>query len=186
MRPAAPQQQRPSGGGNRGGGGSTAVIAIGAVVAVIAVIAVIVLIVRMGSSGGTNVSDSNPTATDTATTDTATSNAAATTSSDNSGTPDPSVSQGAQTRTIEASRCADATKSYLGDGNSVYMPDFYTKYVDSVKSCMDEAGWKYKIKYQDESVYGKGTVVDQKPQSIDDFNPDKDTVTIWVSTGKTG
>jgi serine/threonine protein kinase len=185
MRPAAPQQQRPGGGGNRGGGGSTAVIAIGAVVAVIAIIVVIVLIVRMGSSGGTNVSDSNPTATDTAT-DTATSNAAATTSSDNSGTPDPSVSQGDQTRTIEASRCTDATKSYLGDGNSVYMPDFYTKYVDSVKSCMDEAGWKYKIKYQDESVYGKGTVVDQKPQSIDDFNPDKDTVTIWVSTGKTG
>jgi hypothetical protein len=154
-----------------GGGGSTVVIAIGAVAAVIALIVVIVLIAHASSEKSTSGSgDASPTT-------------AATAADYDSATPDPYVSQGDRTRTVDTSQCTDPTDSYLTEG-AVLMPDFYTKYVDSVKDCMDAAGWNYTVKYQDEAVYGKGTVVGQKPEAISDLDPDQDTVTIWVSTGQ--
>jgi beta-lactam-binding protein with PASTA domain len=66
------------------------------------------------------------------------------------------------------------------------MPDFYADHVDSVKSCMDEAGWNYTVEYLDETIFGKGAVVKQDPDAISDLDPENDTVTIWVSTGRTG
>ena len=64
------------------------------------------------------------------------------------------------------------------------MPDFYTKYVDSVTSCMEEAGWKYEIKYRDEQIYGKGAVVDQSPEPTAPSTRRRTRSRIWVSTGK--
>lgn len=96
-----------------------------------------------------------------------------------------SVRQADRTRTIDATQCTDATASYLTEGN-VLMPDFYADYVDSVKSCMDEAGWNYTVEYLDETIFGKGAVVKQDPDAISDLDPENDTVTIWVSTGRTG
>ncbi|MFF7210927.1 protein kinase [Streptomyces sp. NPDC008238] len=186
MRPGTP-----SGGGRRGGGASTAVVAIGATVAVIAVVVVVVIAMSMGGpgtkddTGGTPTYDSRP------------GNTATTgrqeTSSEPAGDepagdePAPGVSQADQTRTIDASRCTEATKSYLGDDpDAVVMPDFFTKYVDSVKSCMEAAGWDYEIKYRNEQIYGKGAVVDQKPKTYGAFRPEKDRITVWVSTGQGG
>ena len=97
------------------------------------------------------------------------------------------MSQADQTRTVDASRCTDASRSYLDDDpDAVIMPDFNTKYIDSVKSCMDAAGWTYDIKYRNEQIYGKGAVVDQQPKSYSALNAATDTITIWVSTGVGG
>lgn len=185
MRPGTP-----AGGGRRGGGASTAVVAIGATVAVIAVVAVVIIAMAMGEqgdkgdtggTGGTPTYDSRPGASVTAT------DRGNTPSRPADDEPAPGVSQADQTRTIDASRCSEATKSYLGDDpDAVVMPDFFTKYVDSVKSCMDAAGWDYEIKYRNEQIYGKGAVVDQKPKTYGAFKPEKDKITIWVSTGQGG
>jgi serine/threonine protein kinase len=164
MRPTAPMPPQR----NRGGGGSTVVLAIGAVVAVIAVIVVLILLAHMGSNANASGDTSGYS---TATTIAATSEAG--------------VSQADRTRTIDATQCTEATDSYLTEGN-VLMPDFYANYVDSVKACMDEAGWNYTVKYLDETTFGKGAVVRQKPDAISDLDPENDTVTIWVSTGRSG
>lgn len=183
MRPAAP-----AGGGRRGGGASTAVVAIGATVAVIAVVVVGVIIwlgnpggnEDPGGTGGTPTYDSRASAP-------ATDRGETSSSSGGADEPEPGVSEADQTRTIDASRCTEATKGYLDDDpDAVNMPDFFTKYIDSVKSCMDAAGWRYEIKYRNEQIYGKGAVVDQKPKSFNTLKPAKDKITIWVSTGKGG
>jgi serine/threonine protein kinase len=180
MRPGAP-----AGGGRRGGGASTAVVAIGATVAVIAVVVVGVILWLGnpggdGDTGGTSTYDPRVSAPATDRGDTPSQPAAG-------DEPEPGVSQADQTRTIDAARCTEASKSYLNDDpDAVIMPDFFTKYVDSVKSCMDEAGWRYDIKYRNEQIYGKGAVVDQKPKSYSALKPEKDKITIWVSTGEGG
>ncbi|MEU0179593.1 protein kinase [Streptomyces sp. NPDC006207] len=180
MRPGTP-----AGGGRRGGGASTAVVAIGATVAVIAVVVVVIIAMSMGGkddtgdTGGTPTYDSRGSASATAREETPSQPAG--------DEPAPGVSQADQTRTIDASRCTEATKSYLGDDpDAVVMPDFFTKYVDSVKSCMDAAGWKYEVKYRNEQIYGKGAVVDQKPKTYTAFKPETDKITLWVSTGQGG
>ncbi|WP_431959023.1 protein kinase domain-containing protein [Actinacidiphila sp. bgisy160] len=178
MRPGAP-----AGGGRRGGGVSTAVVALGATVAAIAVVVVIVIAMSMGDKGGTGGTGGTPTY-DSRNSAPATPREETQPAGDE---PAPGVSQADQTRTIDASRCTEATKSYQDDDpDSVVMPDFFTKYVDSVKSCMDAAGWDYEVKYRNEQIYGKGAVVDQKPKTYSAFRPEKDKVTIWVSTGQGG
>ncbi|WP_431945369.1 protein kinase domain-containing protein [Actinacidiphila sp. bgisy167] len=177
-----------AGGGRSGGGASTAVVAIGATVAVIAVIVVIAIAMSMtgnggegdtGGTGGTPGYEARP------------GNSATARRQEPSepadDKPAPGVSQADQTRTIDASRCAEATRSYLGgDPDSVVMPDFFTKYVDSVASCMKAAGWDYEVKYRDEQIYGKGAVVDQRPKAYGSLKPGNDKITIWVSTGQGG
>ncbi|MDX3214712.1 protein kinase [Streptomyces sp. ME02-6991-2B] len=173
-------------GGGRSGGASTTVVAVSATVAVIALVVIIIAISagRMGDAGdAVPTPDNRPIGSATAGTRQDSSSHPA----DDGPRTAPGVSQADQTRTIDASRCTEATKSYLDDDpDSVVMPDFYTKYVDSVTSCMEEAGWKYEIKYRDEQIYGKGAVVDQKPRTYGAFKPKKDKITIWVSTGKGG
>jgi serine/threonine protein kinase len=163
MRPTAPMPPQ-----RRGGSGSTVVLAIGAVVAVIAVIVVLILLAHAGrtADNGARVSDG-------------------TTASTIAATSQDGVRQADRTRTIDTAQCTDATASYLTEG-SVLMPDFYADHVDSVKSCMDEAGWNYTVEYLDETIFGKGAVVKQDPDAISDLDPENDTVTIWVSTGRTG
>ena len=64
------------------------------------------------------------------------------------------------------------------------MPDLSFKYIDSVKSCLQQAGWHYKINSEDEHLWGKGIVLTQTPQSYTEFDPKTTTITLVVSTGK--
>jgi hypothetical protein len=99
---------------------------------------------------------------------------------------DRGVSESTRSRTIDASRCTQAAHpSSSSDPEAVIMPDFYTKYAGSVENCMARAGWEYRVKYKNESLYGKGSVVGQSPGSRGNYRPKKDgRITIWVSTGK--
>ncbi|MDX3073317.1 Stk1 family PASTA domain-containing Ser/Thr kinase [Streptomyces sp. MI02-7b] len=184
------QPNHPSGGGRRGGGGSTAVVAIGATVAVIAIVVVVAIVLSLNKDNGTGADNGAGGRTPTdgyqasaPATDRSTGRTPSQPTGDDN-QPAPGVSQADQSRTIDAARCTEATKNYQDD-NSVIMPDFFTKYVDSVKACMTEAGWKYQVKYRNEQVYGKGAVIDQQPRRYDPLKAG-DTVTIWVSTGESG
>ncbi|MFD3457250.1 protein kinase [Streptomyces sp. NPDC058691] len=181
--PYTVQPNQPSGGGRRGGRGSTAVVAIGATVAVIAIVVVVAIALSLKDNDNTGADGRTPTHNTQASTP-ATDRGNPSQASGDDNQPTPRVSQADQSRTIDTERCTEATKNYQDD-NSVIMPDFFTKYVDSVKACMTEAGWKYEIKYRNEQVYGKGAVIDQQPNRYDPLNAG-DTITIWVSTGKSG
>ena len=88
-----------------------------------------------------------------------------------------------KSRTISRRRCTDATEWYK-DPDSVVLPDFYTIHLDSAKDCLDAAGWKYKVNYQDDNLWGRNAIVAQSPQAGERFNPDTDVLTLTVSTGK--
>ncbi|SER51905.1 protein kinase domain-containing protein [Streptomyces qinglanensis] len=91
--------------------------------------------------------------------------------------PDPS-------RTIDSTRCTDATKSY-SDKSKVMVPELTYKDLTSVKACLRAAGWKLgEVTTEDENVWGKNTVLEQTPDYLDDFDPDKDKIDLTVSTGQ--
>ncbi|MCB5179861.1 protein kinase domain-containing protein [Streptomyces antimicrobicus] len=89
--------------------------------------------------------------------------------------PDPS-------RTIEASKCKEAYKSYK-DPNKVSAPDFRYKNLTSVKECLQAAGWRYKIQERDEAVYGQDMVLEQLPAPSTDVDKSGTEFTLVVSTG---
>jgi serine/threonine protein kinase len=186
-----PQQQTPppytlrsqgapsGGGGGRSGGLSGAAIAVGSTLAVVAVVLVVIVAIAMnrhngsGGSGGTDVANSGPTV------------SAAETAGQAAADPSSSIVEGDPSRTVDTSKCTDLTRSFTEtDKNKYLFPDLTTKYVDSVKECMKAAGWSYTLKTQDEALYGKGTVMRTHPKALDSFDPRKDKVTLWVSTGK--
>ncbi|MGP3978688.1 PASTA domain-containing protein, partial [Streptomyces sp. 8N114] len=89
-----------------------------------------------------------------------------------------------KSNTIDSTKCTEATKSY-SDKGKVLMPDLTIKDLTSVKACLRAAGWKLgTVTTEDENVWGKNTVLDQNPGSIDDFDPKKDKVDLTVSTGQ--
>ncbi|NLU68638.1 protein kinase [Streptomyces sp. HNM0574] len=89
-----------------------------------------------------------------------------------------------RSKTIDTSKCTEATESYSEPGE-VLMPDFTTKNLHSVKTCLRAAGWKLgDVSTEDENVWGKNAVLDQSPDSIDSFNPKTDKVDLTVSSGK--
>ncbi|MCQ4083203.1 protein kinase [Streptomyces sp. RB6PN25] len=133
----------------------------------------VLIVIHVGNSGG---GDNNAGSTSGGTT---------TQSSTASGSSDGSVKQGDQSRTVDPSTCTQASTGFTNNGsNGVIMPDLTFKYIDSVKGCMDAAGWKYTLKYQDEQVWGKGTVLSQMPAAYNTFNPRTRQITLYVSTGK--
>lgn len=175
--PSVPRQHmggRPPGGG---GGKRNTPLIVGAAVAAVAVIVVVSVIIAMsGGGGGDPESDRS-------------SNPPAPTSGPASPTPDPTDSfvPGDQSRTIDSSECTDAHNDLINPDKPdvMTMPDFTSIYVDSVVACMKAADWPYLIKYQDEQQWGKGTVVQQTPKYLTDFDPHSGhPITIWVSTGK--
>jgi serine/threonine protein kinase len=181
---------RPGGPGSGGPGGgrrrSPAGIAVGAVAAVAVIGLIVVIAVKLGGSGSP---DPNPTASKSTSASTGpTSHPSATQSQaqTQSAGPQPSISQGDPTRTVDSTECTQLTKGFEDSGKYI-MPDLTFKYVTSVKTCMKDGGWKYKIKYQDEDEWGKGTVLATNPKPYDEFYPTgskQTTVTITVSTGK--
>ncbi|MBQ0983160.1 serine/threonine-protein kinase [Streptomyces sp. F63] len=89
-----------------------------------------------------------------------------------------------KSRTIDPEKCTDAYEHY-DDKDAVTMPDLRFRHIASVKDCMNEAGWKYNdLEYEDSSIWGKNAVLEQIPRKGEPFDPDKDTITLTVATGK--
>ncbi|MEV4437741.1 protein kinase [Streptomyces sp. NPDC049577] len=91
---------------------------------------------------------------------------------------------GDKSKTIDKEKCTGAY-DYYNDKTKKSAPDFRYVYIDSVKECLQAAGWKYKIVDQDENTWGKGTVLSQTPESGDPFDPKSPSAqfTLTVSTG---
>ncbi|GAA3123950.1 Stk1 family PASTA domain-containing Ser/Thr kinase [Streptomyces rameus] len=87
------------------------------------------------------------------------------------------------TRRIDKQKCTDPQESYT-DPKKAQMPDFRFKDIDSVKECLQAAGWKWDIKQQDDNTWGDGTVMNQFPAQGTDVDPKNvGTIELSVSTG---
>ncbi|MFF9770341.1 protein kinase [Streptomyces sp. NPDC014636] len=88
-----------------------------------------------------------------------------------------------RTRRIDKTKCTDPRESYT-DPEKAEMPDFRYKDINSVKECLQAAGWKWDIKDEDDNTWGDGTVLNQFPAQGTDIDPnDLDSIQLSVSTG---
>ncbi|MEU9118544.1 protein kinase [Streptomyces sp. NPDC048506] len=161
----------PSAGGPGGRKNNTPVIVVSAIVGVIVVTAIAIGIGLSAGSGDDPGGNDTPTASSYST----------------SYSPSPSVRPEDKTATILSSECTNPTRSYA-DKRKILIPSFRFKNLDSVKKCIEAAGWKYKIVGQeDSSIWGKNTVTQQKPDAISWWYPSKDdTIELTISTGRSG
>ncbi len=64
------------------------------------------------------------------------------------------------------------------------MPNFKYRNIQSVKDCVQAAGWKIKVETPvDEATYGEGTVLEQYPPTGTDITAKDAEFTLQVSTG---
>ncbi|MFD7662462.1 protein kinase [Streptomyces sp. NPDC059788] len=156
-----PQPVGPRPGGNRSGGrGNTPVVIVCAIVGVVVVTAIAI---GIGLSGGGDSPNPRPTHA-------------------YSYSPSPSVRSEDPTATIATTRCTDPVQSYSQKGK-IFLPSFYGKNLDSVKKCMDAAGWSYDVSERNNSLYGKNTVIGQSPISM--WDPKSgEKIHLTVSTGR--
>ncbi|MFD3835901.1 protein kinase [Streptomyces sp. NPDC058642] len=141
-----PQQAPPSGGGRK----SNKPVVLGSII--VSVVAVGGLIAALALNGG-------------GTDDDAGGDTTPTTSSTPSG-----YRTGDASRTVDKTECTEPQESN-NDPDQVQMPDFAFKNWDSVKLCLQEAGWQYDPTFVDENTYGQGTVMKQFPAAGTDFDP---------------
>ncbi|WP_159770142.1 protein kinase domain-containing protein [Streptomyces sp. HM190] len=158
----APQQSSLSA-GHSGGGKSNKGVVIGAIV--VSLVAIGGLITALSLSGGDGEGGDN--------------GAKASSS--------PTVVEGHKgpdtSKVVETSECTDPTESY-NDPEKVELPDFTFKNIDSVKKCLQAAGWEYDTKDVDENTYGEDTVMEQYPAANEDVDPKQmPTIVLKVSTG---
>ena len=160
----------PPAGGPGGGKSNSAVIVVSAIVGVVVVTAIAIGIGLSAGSSDDNGGDLTPTSTYSP-----------------YSSPTESVRPEDKTATILTSDCTSPTKSY-SDKGKILVPSFRFKNLDSVKKCIEAAGWKYKIvTEEDSSIWGKNTVTDQTPAAISWWYPSKsDTIELTVSTGRSG
>ncbi|WOT36014.1 protein kinase domain-containing protein [Streptomyces coeruleorubidus] len=86
-------------------------------------------------------------------------------------------------KTIETEECTEPQESY-NDPEKIRMPNFKFKNIDSVKACLQAAGWEKKINNMDENTYGDDTVMNQFPSAGTDVDPeDMPEIELGVSTG---
>ncbi|MDF3301002.1 protein kinase domain-containing protein [Streptomyces tropicalis] len=150
-------------GGASGGGAGRGVVVGSVAVAAITVVGLVVALTMTNKGGSDNAGGGGRTS--------ASSSQAAGYRS-----PDP-------TKTIGTSDCTEPQESY-NDPKKVQVPDFQFKYIKSVKSCLQAAGWKLRIKSVDENTYGDGTVMDQFPAAGTDIDPkNAPEIQLNVSTG---
>ncbi|MGP3969657.1 protein kinase domain-containing protein [Streptomyces sp. 6N223] len=167
-------------GGRRGTGTVMVVAASVVAIALVAAIAVVVIL---------NNGDGNAQADDEETTQSGepTGEKTGETTPSPTGEESPRYQTGDPTKTIDASECTDADEWYDQDAEpgAVTMPDFYDVHIDSVKACIQAAGWFYEeeLTYKDEVLKGEGMVVEQSPEAWEPFNPEEDTIELTVSTG---
>ncbi|MET9376096.1 protein kinase [Streptomyces sp. NPDC002992] len=104
---------------------------------------------------------------------------------------DPSQSQSAVaghkgpdlTKTIATKKCTEPTES-SDDPSKFEIPNFTYKNIQSVKDCIQAAGWKIKTQTPvDENTYGEGTVLSQYPPAGEDASKDDAEFTLEISTG---
>ncbi|GAA3812760.1 protein kinase [Streptomyces phyllanthi] len=87
------------------------------------------------------------------------------------------------TKTIETTECTEPSESY-DDPDKIIVPNFTFKNIDSVKKCLQAAGWQYESRDYDENTYGEGTVMEQLPAADDEADPkDMPKIVLYVSTG---
>ncbi|MFK4270109.1 protein kinase domain-containing protein [Streptomyces milbemycinicus] len=166
----SPASAPASGGGQGGDNGNKRVIIGSAVVAAIAVIAV-VLVIALSGGGSDDGGQARDDGKDTKT---------ATASSTPSG-----FREGDKTKVIDPEKCKDASESYEQKG-AYNVPDFQNLYIDSVKKCIRDAGWKYRVTTEDENLWGKGTVLNYTYRNYEPYDPKTDTIELTVSTGLPG
>ncbi|MFF7354979.1 MULTISPECIES: Stk1 family PASTA domain-containing Ser/Thr kinase [Streptomyces] len=88
-----------------------------------------------------------------------------------------------RSRVIDKEKCTSPTEAW-DDPNKVQLPDFRYKDINSVKDCIQAAGWKIKVDKQDDNTWGDGTVLNQFPsQGSDVSQKDPGTIEVTVSTG---
>ncbi|HWM36564.1 MAG TPA: protein kinase [Streptomyces sp.] len=171
--------QPPGGGG--GGKNNTPVIVGSAVAAVVVVTAVIVALVVTNGKG--QQADDKPSATVSAP-EVTQDKPAADSGGSGDGDETDEFKPEDKSKTIETTRCTQASDSYTEKGKKI-LPDFTYKNLASVKECIKEAGWKMdEVSYENENIWGKNMVLEQSPDGIDAFDPDKDKIELTVSTGK--
>ncbi|GAA2916314.1 Stk1 family PASTA domain-containing Ser/Thr kinase [Streptomyces thioluteus] len=171
----APPAPTPSGKGNK------PVIVGSAIVAALAVVAVVAVVVL---KGGSSDDGSKTRADEQKTAQTSSPAPAGGTGGTGGGSTanENKHKDGDKARVIEAERCTNARDSFL-DKSKKSMPDLRWVHIDSVKSCLQGASWKYRVDKQDENTWGKGTVMQQSPQPGDAFDPKNTTIVVTVSTG---
>ncbi|MFC6065032.1 protein kinase domain-containing protein [Streptomyces ochraceiscleroticus] len=152
--------------------GNKPVIIGSAVVALIAVVAVVLVIALSGGDPDQPGPQANGTPQPSA-----------------SATEDPAgkVQPEQKDRTIDPKDCTEAVKSF-DDKSKVMMPNFYSKNLASVKTCMQKAGWQWDITYENsEPVWGKNAVIRQTPGENEDYDPKgNQKIQLVVATGKSG
>ena len=156
-------QRSPLPAGRSGGGKSNKGVVIGAIV--VSLVAIGGLITALTLGGGKDEGgDSNA-----------------------STSPSPTVVEGHKgpdtTKVIDKTACTEPTESY-NDPDKITLPDFTFKNIDSVKECLQAAGWQYDTQDVDENTYGEGTVMEQYPSADSDEDPkNMPTIILKVSTG---
>ncbi|MGW3416798.1 protein kinase domain-containing protein [Streptomyces phaeochromogenes] len=87
------------------------------------------------------------------------------------------------TKKIEKTECTEPEESY-NDADKIKVPDFKFKNMDSVKACLQAAGWQYEGQPVDENAYGEDTVMSQIPAADADVDPKSmPKIQLYVSTG---
>ncbi|MGA5450277.1 protein kinase domain-containing protein [Streptomyces umbrinus] len=87
------------------------------------------------------------------------------------------------TKKIEKTECTEPDESY-NDADKIKVPDFKFKNMDSVKACLQAAGWQYESQPVDENAYGQDTVMSQIPAADADVDPESmPKIQLYVSTG---
>ncbi|MFE0641178.1 protein kinase [Streptomyces sp. NPDC058877] len=87
------------------------------------------------------------------------------------------------TKTIDTKKCTEPTESN-DDPDKFETPDLTYKNIQSVKDCVQAAGWKIMNETTvDESTYGEGTVLEQYPPAGQDITDADAEFTLKVSTG---
>ncbi|GGS57632.1 protein kinase domain-containing protein [Streptomyces cinerochromogenes] len=87
-----------------------------------------------------------------------------------------------RTRTIDKSKCTDPQESWK-DPDKVELPDFRYKDINSVKECLQAAGWKWNVDDEDDNTWPDGAVLQQFPEQGTDVDPDNVEIQLSVSTG---
>ncbi|MFF5570890.1 protein kinase domain-containing protein [Streptomyces luteogriseus] len=87
------------------------------------------------------------------------------------------------TKTIDTEECTEPRESY-NDPDKIKIPNFKFANINSVKACLQAAGWRLNEKSVDENTYGEGTVMNQFPSADTDVDPkDMPEIELSVSTG---
>ncbi|WP_432073339.1 protein kinase domain-containing protein [Streptomyces wuyuanensis] len=112
---------------------------------------------------------------------------------DKGGGVDPSATESAvaghkppeRNRTMDTDECTDAQED-SDDPAKVRAPSFTYKDVISVKSCLQAAGWKFKVTEKDDPQFAEDQVIDQFPTEGTAVVPGNQTFELTVGTGDPG